>query len=130
MSLELNESGKEKIQQRLFKKGVILESLLKKNSPVYTSEYRSLWTAQKNDDGTVSVVNPQGEKGRALEFGGGEGNWPPVDELRRWVDRKINPEQSELDSITYLVGRKIFQEGIEMQPHIRPSIREFKNREL
>lgn len=128
MSLKLNKSGKQKLQDQLFRKGLVLESLLKKNSPVYTGQYRSLWSTEKNDDGSVSVVNPQGEKARALEYGGGAGNWPPVDELKKWVRRKISPE--DVDTTTYLVGRKIFEEGVEPQPHIRPSIRQFKNREI
>jgi hypothetical protein len=128
MSLKLNDSGKDKLQQILFRKGLKLESLLKQNSPVFTGQYKNLWSTEKNSDGSVSVVNPQGEKGRALEYGGGAGSWPPVDEMRKWVRRKLNPE--DVDSTTYLVSRKIFQEGVNPQPHVRPSIREFKNREL
>lgn len=128
MSLELTDEGREKIQQQLYRKGLILESMIKKKAPVYTGQYRSLWSTEKNDDGTVSVVNPQGGKGRALEYGGGVGNWPPVDELRQWVRRKIGPE--DVDTTTYLIGRSIFESGVNPAPHIRPAIREFKNREL
>lgn len=76
----------------------------------------------------AKVVHPQGEKARALEFGGGEGEFPPVDQLRKWVRRKLDVE--DVDTTTYLIGRHIEQSGIEPQPHIRPSIREFKSREL
>jgi hypothetical protein len=90
-----------------------------------------LWETQKNQDGSVSVINPQGKKGRALEFGGQPGNWPPVDELRKWVRRKgLADGRQEVDSTAYLVGRKIFEEGIDPSPHIRPALREFKNREM
>jgi len=127
MDFNLNDSGQEKINQALLRKGLVLESILKKNSPVFTGQYKNLWSAELVEDGKVQVVNPQGEKGRALEFGGGEGVFPPVDELKKWVRRKIAPE--DVDSTTYLIGRKIEREGIEPQPHIRPSIREFKRRE-
>jgi len=132
MSLKLNDSGREKIQQQLLRKGLELETMLKKRSPVYTGQYRSLWSTEKMDKGLgVKVVNPQGDKGRALEYGGGAGNWPPVSELRKWVRRKLGvQDESEVDSTAYLVGRKIFQQGVEPQPHIRPAIRSFKNREL
>lgn len=128
MSLELNDSGRDKIQQLLFRKGLKLEGLLKKNSPVFTGQYKNLWETQKNDDGTVSVIHPQGEKARALEFGGGEGEWPKQSEMRKWVRRKLGAE--DVSSATYLVSRKIFNEGIEPQPHIRKSLRQFKNKEL
>lgn len=128
MSLELNDSGKEKIEQMLLRKGLILESLIKKRAPVYTGDYKASWETKQNKDGSVVVGTPQGQKGRALEYGGGGGEFPPVDELRKWVRRKIGPE--DVDSTTYLIGRKIEEEGINMQPHVRPAIREFKRKEL
>jgi len=131
MSLKINDDGREKLEQALFRKGLILESMIKKRSPVFTGQYKNLWETQKNQDGSVSVINPQGEKGRALEFGGQPGNWPPVDELRKWVRRKgLADGQQEVDSTAYLVGRSIFETGIEPQPHVRPAVREFKNREM
>lgn len=130
MTLELNDKGEEKIQQSLFKKALILESMIKKRSPVFTGQYKSLWSTEKNDDGSVSVVNPQGDKGRALEYGGEGRQFPPVDELRKWVDRSLPVDDTEVDSVAYLVGRKIEEEGIEPQPHIRPAVKEFKRREL
>lgn len=130
MSLEINKSEMdESVQDGLFRKGLILESMIKKRAPVYTGDYRASWTTIRNNDGTVTVGTPQGGKGKALEFGGESGNWPPVDALRQWVRRKIAPEPEELDSTTYLIGRKIFEEGINPQPHLRPAIREFKRRE-
>lgn len=128
MTLQLNDSGKEKLQQQLFRKGLILEGMIKKRSPVYTGQYKALWETRKNEDGSVSIVNPQGDKGRALEYGGGAGQWPPLDELRQWVRRKIGPE--DVDTVTYFIGEKIESQGINPQPHIRPAIREFKSREI
>lgn len=128
MSLDLNRDGNEKIEEMLYRKGLILESMIKKRAPVYTGQYRSLWTTEIMDNGNVRVVNPQGDKGRALEFGGEPGQFPPLDELRTWVRRKIAPE--DLDSTTYLIGRSIEKTGINPQPHVRPAIREFKSKEL
>lgn len=128
MALDLNDDGQEKIQQLLYRKGLKLESMIKKRAPVYTGQYRSLWSTELMDDGSVRVVNPQGDKGRALEYGGEPGQFPPLDELRTWVRRKIGPE--DVDSTTYLIGRSIEEEGIEMSPHVRPAIREFKSKEL
>lgn len=128
MGLDLNDDGREKIQQLLYKKGLKLESMIKKRAPIYTGQYRSLWSTEIMDDGSVKVVNPQGEKGRALEYGGEPGQFPPHDELRTWVRRKIAPE--DVDTTTYLIGRKIEKTGIEPNPHIRPAIREFKSKEL
>lgn len=128
MSLDLNKDGNEKIEEMLYRKGLILESMIKKRAPVYTGQYRSLWSTEKMGDGSVQVVNPQGGKGRALEFGGEPGQFPPLDELRTWVRRKIDPE--DVDTTTYLIGRSIEKNGVEPNPHVRPAIRGFKNREL
>ena len=128
MSLDLNKDGEKKLQDMLYRKGLILESMIKKRAPVYTGRYKSLWSTERINDGTVRVVNPQGGKGRALEYGGRPGQFPPLDELRTWVRRKIDPE--DVDTTTYLIGRKIEEEGVEPHPHVRPAIREFKNREL
>jgi len=128
MSLELNDSGKDKIQDMLFRKGLILESMIKKRAPVYTGNYKASWETQKNADGSVTVGTPQTEKGMALEYGGEPGTFPPVDELRKWVDRKLPVE--DVDSVAYLIGREIEENGINPNPHVRPAIREFKRKEL
>jgi len=129
--VKYTDKDQQKLVQELKKKGLTLESLIKQNAPVFTGQYRSLFETQVILDGNkigFKIVNPQWEdKGKALEFGGEPGNWPDITELKKWVDRKINPEN--LNSVTYLIGESIKEEGIQMQPHVRPAIREFESRQ-
>lgn len=47
-----------------------------------------------------------------LDFGRKPGRWAPLSPLQKWVGLKIRPTESKLKSITFLVNRKIFREGI------------------
>ena len=42
------------------------------------------------------------------------GTWPDVDELKKWVEGKLNIDEEEVDSVTYLIGRKIFEKGTDI----------------
>jgi len=126
MSLEINKKGGETIQDALYKKGLELESEIKRRAPVFTGNYRASWETNKLSNGDVVVGTNQKEKAQKLEYGLGSGNWPPTDQLRKWVRRKISLD--DLDSATFLIGRKIFQEGVDQQPHIRPAIRHFQKK--
>jgi len=56
-----------------------------------------------------------------VEFGRDAGSWPPVDEIRQWV--KLNLNTDEPDRVAYLVGRKIFEEGIAPVSYLRDAMR-------
>jgi len=123
---DINGSGREKIQQALLQKGLELEAEWKERVPVYTGRYRQSISTETVGDLAV-VVGTNVPYAEALEYGGDPGVWPPVDELKTWVDRVISPDEDRLDEVTYLVGRKIFREGISPQPSLRPAIRAWKS---
>ena len=123
---EITDSGKEKIQQALLKKGLELEAEWKSRVPVYTGRYRQSISTETVGDLAV-VVGTNIPYAEALEYGGDPGTWPPVDELKTWVDRVISPDEDRFDKVTFLVGRKIFREGIRPQPSLRPAIRAWQS---
>jgi len=125
VSNKLTKEGKEKVKQQLLKKGLKLEAYWKKEVPVYTGRYKNSIEANAVSWHRV-VVGTNLDYAKGLEFGTDPGTWPPVNELKKWVDRKLNPEDDRIDDITYLVGRKIFQEGIDRNPSLQPAIRKFK----
>ena len=47
----------------------------------------------------------------ALDEGRSPGRFPPVDAIRDWVARKLGISGNENNSIAYLIGRKIANEG-------------------
>ena len=47
----------------------------------------------------------------ALDKGRRPGRFPPVDAIRDWVAQKLGISGNENDSIAYLIGRKIANEG-------------------
>lgn len=74
-----------------------------------------------------------------LENGRGPGKFPPLDKIRDWVQVKpVNPEPlsngkiPSVEQLSFLIGRKIANEGTEGRPFFEPAkeqtIREFEER--
>lgn len=49
-----------------------------------------------------------------LVHGRGPGKFPPVNNIRDWVRNKLGVEDAEVNSIAYLIGKKISEEGTEI----------------
>ncbi len=49
-----------------------------------------------------------------LDKGRAPGKFPPVQPIRDWVRNKLGVEDSQVNSVSYLVGRKIANEGTEI----------------
>lgn len=126
---ELSREDKERIQDGLFRKGLEFESLWKKKVPVYTGQYRQSISTEKDRDGYGVTVGTNVPQARRIEFGLGQGSWPDIGDLRTWVDRVIDPDKDRLDTVTFLVARKIFREGVNEQAPLRSTIREWLSRE-
>lgn len=63
-----------------------------------------------------------------VENGRGPGKFPPPPAIRNWIEVKpVNPyplangKTPSVDQLTFLIGRKISQEGTEAQPFIEPA---------
>ena len=48
-----------------------------------------------------------------VEYGRKPGKFPPVDVIKKWVIRKLQVPEEEVDSVAFLVGRHIATHGIE-----------------
>jgi hypothetical protein len=49
-----------------------------------------------------------------LDQGRGPGRFPPVDKMREWVNSKLGLTGKEGDSVAFLIGRKLKNEGSEI----------------
>ena len=74
-----------------------------------------------------------------LENGRGPGKFPPVDKIKEWIEVKpINPtplsngKTPSVEQLSFLIGRKIANEGTEGKPFFEPAkeqtIREFEDK--
>jgi len=74
-----------------------------------------------------------------LENGRGPGKFPPVDKIKEWIEVKpINPtplsngKTPSVEQLSFLISRKIANEGTEGQPFFEPAkeqtIREFEDK--
>lgn len=73
-----------------------------------------------------------------VEHGRGPGKFPPPPAIRNWIEVKpitptpgIDGRTPTVEQLTFLIGRKIAQEGTEPQPFFEPAkeeaIRQFSN---
>lgn len=63
-----------------------------------------------------------------VENGRGPGKFPPPDAIRTWIEVKpitptpgMNGKTPTVEQLTFLIGRKISQEGTEGQPFFEPA---------
>ena len=77
---------------------------------VYTGAFARSWHAEDTETG-AALVNDAGHA-ESVEYGRDPGSFPPLNELREWVQRKLGKSGAELDRVTYLIGRAIAERGI------------------
>ena len=66
-----------------------------------------------------------------VEKGRGAGRFPPVDKIREWIQVKpiqaipdVNGRIPSVEQLTFLIGRKIAEEGTEAKPFFEPAKQE------
>lgn len=64
----------------------------------------------KNDVLTIEGL----ERVLFLEFGRRPGKFPDLDAIKEWVERKLNVAEEDVDTVAYLVGKKIQDEGTDI----------------
>lgn len=74
-----------------------------------------------NDSEFVVSLNIQ-EYWKYIEYGRKPGKWPPVSAIRKWIEvkpvipRAYNGKVPTLDQLAFMIGRKIYRDGIAPRP--------------
>lgn len=61
-----------------------------------------------------------------VEYGRSSGKFPPLKAIREWTKKKLRMSGASLDSTTFLIGRKIAQEGTDPHPFFLSAVEENK----
>ena len=68
----------------------------------------------------LGVVGGYSDHSLVLEKGA-DPHWPNVRGLAMWVLRKLRVASDQVQSVTYLVARKISRRGLHAQPYLEPA---------
>ena len=109
---------------------------LNQNKTNNSGMLRSSGKVQKDGDGIDAGFFAQGStEGYAahVEYGRGPtkkaGQIPLRTTLKAWVHRKLGiPYGKELESVTYLIARKIHRKGTKAQPFFNPAVKKFEEK--
>lgn len=90
----------------------------------------SLSTTVNAEDGIYEVLLNIQDYWKYLEYGRLPGRFPNIDAIRKWIQVKpilptaYNGKMPTLDQLTYLISRKIAEEGIEPKYYLNSTIDE------
>ena len=109
---------------------------LNQNKTNNTGTLRASGKVQKDGDGIDAGFFAEGSsEGYAshVEYGRGPtkkaGQIPLRTTLKAWVHRKLGiPYGKELESVTYLIARKIHRKGTKAQPFFTPAVKKFEDK--
>lgn len=94
-----------------------------------TGQLSNSGKVQEMQDGTIDVgffgQNDRGAYAAYVEYGT-KAHWAPVDMMRQWVKKKLRVEEKDVNSVAYLVNRKIARRGTTPHPFFAPAVK--KNR--
>ncbi len=121
-----NNKLKDIISRVLHKWGQKHTDLLKQNlDKINKVDTGTLMDSIQFQVGTVTLTIQMAEYAQYVHDGRRPGKFPPVDAIRAWVERKgltitgsNRPLAEQQRSLTYLIGRKIANEGIEASPFL------------
>jgi HK97 gp10 family phage protein len=101
----------------------------KRNAPVDTGRIRASITPELRVSGVnvLGVVGTNVKYAAAVELGS-KPHWMPKAPLRQWVSRVLKKRGAELESVTYLIQRKIAMKGTKAKPYLQPAFDANKER--
>ena len=88
-----------------------------------SGEARAKIHGEIREDGpgaVLGVVGGYSDHSLVLEKGA-DAHWPNLAGLALWVKRKLQVANDRVQSVTYLVARKISKRGLRAQPYLEPA---------
>lgn len=70
----------------------------------------------------IAIVAP--EELQFIEYGRGSGKFPPVPKIQDWVQRHITTDLPRVKTLSYLIGRKISEQGTTGKHILEPILDE------
>jgi len=104
---------------------IVIQSLAKKNAPVYRGMLRSsiVQTVQMEGNKIIGQVGSGLPYAKVVEFGRTAGWMPNIEQLRLWARRKLKEEHAG-----YAVAKAINRRGFKAQPYLEPAMDEAEPR--
>ena len=101
----------------------------RRNAPVDTGRLRASITPELRVSGVnvLGVVGTNVKYAAAVELGS-KPHWMPKAPLRQWVSRVLRKKGAELESVTFLIQRKIARKGTKAKPYLQPAFEANKAR--
>lgn len=105
---------------------------LQENGSIATGElFNSIEKIVEIEDDYYSVKISLADYGKYVEKGRGPGKYPPPDAIRNWIEIKpadiqpdLNGKYPTVEQLTFLISRKIAEEGTEPHPFLEPAAEE------
>ena len=92
-----------------------------KNKAIDTGMARAKILSNHNKNQMTGTVRSATKYGAVIEFGRKPGRFPPVRPLRLWVRRKGIAKGRAVNSVAFLIARKIARKGIVPRPYLHPA---------
>lgn len=74
----------------------------------------------------LEIIGP--EEVPYIEYGRKKGKFPPVPIIEEWVKKNITTELPRVKTLSYLIGRKISEEGVKGKHILEPLLQELGNK--
>jgi len=127
----ISEAIMREVEQELWAIGSEIEALAVK----YLDEHNVNYNADLRNSITSEVQRKLAEielkVGPNVEYAiyvheGTRPHWPPVKPIRKWVIKKLGIKGKEVDSVTFLVRRKIGRSGTEPRPFMLGALKVYE----
>lgn len=97
---------------------------------LYDTMEKIIQIPSDENDNYFSVSISLADYWRYVENGRGPGRFPPIDKIKGWVEIKpvnihpINGKTPTVEQVSFLIARKIANDGTEAHPFFKPAVDE------